>query len=948
MVASIRSSTAGMGTGTNNQFTLTLPEGIQAGDLLVFTFMVGHSGATTNDHTTKGWWRYNAQSVNTRQWAFYARIYNPSDDAIVYTLTMDAQAAGAWVAHAIRDHGVVNSTDIQISANWRRGDNGGSQARVIAPSITTPSDDRLVLAITGEASNALGARRTVSTSGFELVAERTEGPNANQSIEWITAWQKTMLSAGATGDLELAWGTEAAPVVSLNGVGAQISIPSASIPEPELPEVGCIGSRVPTSVTHNSITMGVDRLQGGVVKVAAKLGATEVARQTVTIDTDSGWGSTTFNGLQPNAHYGFAFYVDDVLQTDTEALIQTHPTPGTPTSFKFIAGSCQFTGSNHPVWDRIREEGARQLGHMGDLHYGDATTLPAWRTAVESSFTAPRFRAMLGLLPMTWSWDNHDRIITNPTGAGTGLNLGETDPATNTEWRKLAGSAGWSSSDTAGRTWVIGRVRFIQTDQWTVRDDGDGDPAPRTFLGAAQKQWFKDTLDAANEPFVVWLCQWTGQNHANGRWNSFPEETTELENFINARPALKSRMVMIGGDSHSLQVTDGSRTLAQGQRFAGIPNYNISGFNRTSDSGQGGAGWLYDAPLRAVGQPEADWGGYSRMTFTDDGTSLTLLWEGVRVDKDGVTDIMASQTLVQEPDEIPTLHSGEGWVHADVVPVAVTGAPNYGDGEFEATVEATVDVSAPLSGSGGLSADTEAVVEVTAPFTGSGTLTAVLAVEQVAIIEATFTGTGSATADTSGVLSADVEAPFSGSGSLTASTSAELLATVSALFDGSGSLTVGLVTDQSAEIEAPLVGQGVLTAEVSAELIASVAANFTGQGQISISASTEQVIDAPFSGSGDASAVVSADDFAVVEAQFSGAGTLAAPVEIHIEISAPFASEGNMSMGLASLQDVLAEFTGSGALSAVAWAQTTEGTQVYLAGKLVVLSLGGETVTLSL
>lgn len=1195
MVASIRATATYRGSSGTSTFTVPIPEGTVAGDLILFPFLAGASTAATTDSAAKGWWRYGATSVNTRSWAIYARIYNPSDPASVYTLTLGSQAAPVIIVHAIMGHAVAAEGDLQIGPNWLRGDNGGSSGRVVAPSITTPGADRLVLAFTGEASNALGSYSVTTQNSFTKVTEYTEGPTSGQAIEWVTSWQKTLSAAGASGDLEINYASSP----SLNGVGAQVSIPSSTgggggtpkapavakfgtllsgagvpqsgtltvIPEgttvagdlvvvvcsvadtasgsysisggggswttvlasaslgtgklfvfskpyvagdttytltrsgsdayrivpvtihgwdgsspivgalgtraasggafattaPSIstavantlalyiamertsandnvptvdngfttaydahtvsgdylqavyvaskviaspgavgattatftnshasnsgailmgfapsgdvstptPATGCIGSRVPTSVSHNSITMGVDRLQGTVVKVAAKLGATEVARQTVTIDPDSGWGSTTFTGLQPNSHYGFAFYVDDVLQTDTEALIQTHPTPGTPTSFKFITGSCQFTGSNHPVWDRIREENARQIGHMGDLHYGDATTLSAWRSAVESSFTAPRFRAMLGLLPMTWTWDNHDRIITNPTGTGTGLNLGETDPATNTEWRKLAGSAGWSSSDTAGRTWVIGRVRFIQTDQWTVRDDGDGDPAPRTFLGPTQKQWFKDTLDAATEPFVVWLCQWTGQNHANGRWNSFPEETTELENFINARPDLKSRMVMIGGDSHSLQVTDGSRTAAQGQRFPGIPNYNISGFNRSSDAGQGGAGWLYDVPLRTSAQPEADWGGYSRMTFTDDGTSLTLLWEGVRVDKDGVTDVMASQTLVQEPDEVPATLSGEGWLSAEVTPVPATDTAIYGEGEFEATVDVTVVADAPHSGSGALAAATEAVVEAPASFSGSGTLTAVLAFEEIAIITAPFTGSGSVSVAAEGVIVGETDAVFSGSGSLEATTDAEVIASVSptftgtgslttdvtpalnvevvanftgdsalsadtatelaaeiqALFAGSGSLTAGVVTDQSADVSIPFSGSGELTMLTEVELVATVEASFGGPGGLTLSAATEQVLEALFSGTGSNSTVVAADDVAVVQATFSGSGSLTGQAEIHVEIPA--------------------DFSGSGAFSAVAWALTPDGSQVYLSGKLVVLSLGGQTITIS-
>ena len=101
---------------------------------------------------------------------------------------------------------------------------------------------------------------------------------------------------------------------------------------------------------------------------------------------------------------------------------------------------------------------------------------------------------------------------------------------------------------------------------------------------------------------------------------------------------------MIGGDSHSLQADNGSRPgNAGGYRFPGIPNLNISGLNRSSDSGDGSLNWsIANAPLRTSAQLEADWGGYSRMSFTDNGASIDFFWEGVRVDKNGVEDVMAT------------------------------------------------------------------------------------------------------------------------------------------------------------------------------------------------------------------------------------------------------------------------------------------------------------------
>lgn len=601
------------------------------GDLVIVLCSVADTASSSYSMSggTGGWTTVLASSpTGTAKTFIFSKPFASGDST--YTLTRTGSDAYRVVPLTV--HGWDSAIAPIVGAY---GPRGASSANTTAPSITTTVADSVVLYLAMERSAANDNAPTIN-NGFSTVFDaHTVGGDNLQAVYVASKSVATPGAVGATTATFTNSNTNSGAI--LLGIAPGVSAP---------PTTGQIGARVATSVTHDTVTMGVDRIGGTVVEIAVKAGTTELARLTPSIDGSSGWGHATFTGLAPDTAYGFDFYVDGALQTDTAASIRTHPTLGTPTNFTFVAGSCQFTGSNHPVWDRIREENARGLAHMGDLHYDDATTATAWRAGVEASLTAARLRALLGTTPMTWTWDNHDRIMTNPAGGGTAVNLGETDPVTNTEWRRLAGTTGWASSDTAGRSWVIGRVRFIQTDQWTMRDDADGDPSPRTFMGAAQKQWFKDTLDAATEPVIVWLCQWTGQNHANGRWDSFPEETTELESFINARPGVKSRLVMIGGDSHSLQVTDGSRTLAQGQRFAGIRNYNISGFNRSSDTGSGSTGWLVDQPLRTSAQPEADWGGYSRITVDDDGAELTFLWEGVRVGPDGTTDVMASQTII--------------------------------------------------------------------------------------------------------------------------------------------------------------------------------------------------------------------------------------------------------------------------------------------------------------
>ena len=632
----------GAGTAARN-VTLQYPaDGVLVDDVLMAVFVL-LDDASASVATPSGWTlrKYSTNFGTARMYVFTKRkLTGESQTSQVFSVTGSASSlAQLYRFRNVTDQGMI------IGANWFRS-GSGETVRNRALSVTTVDEYSVVLAISSDRTNSdepAGFANAID-NGMTLIDTIGSGVSTwnNNSANSLVVAYKEIDTPAASGDTLIPYPNAQAS----NGYAFHLVLKREGGTVTPAPSTGQIGAHISAAPSHNSLTIGLDKLGGTAVEVKLYSGATLLDTKTATNDGTSGWGNVVFTGLTQNTTYGVKFVVDGVEQTDASLSVKTLPTPGAALNYTMVTGSCQFTGSNHPVWDVIRGLNPRVLAHMGDLHNGDATDVAAWRTAVESSLTASKMKQLLEQTPLIWTWDNHDRVITNPTGTGTGLNLGETDQVTNTEARKLFGSSGWSSSDTFGRTYVIGRVRYIQTDQWTVRDDGDGDPAPRTFLGATQKQWFKDTLAAATEPVIVWLCQWTGQNHANGRWNSFPEETTELENWINQRPGIKRRMVMIGGDSHSLQVTDGTRTPAQGQRFAGIPNYNISGFNRSSDAGQGGAGWLVDVPLRTSAQLEADWGGFSQVDITDDGTTLTFKWTAVRVNAAGVTDVMDTRTLV--------------------------------------------------------------------------------------------------------------------------------------------------------------------------------------------------------------------------------------------------------------------------------------------------------------
>jgi hypothetical protein len=248
---------------------------------------------------------------------------------------------------------------------------------------------------------------------------------------------------------------------------------------------------------------------------------------------------------------------------------------------------------------------------MGDIHYADATTEAAWITAMEASFGAAKFANLLKNGWMKWAFDNHD------WGGNSSNRLSPAKDFVPQGVRRLNGDFDHASA--VYSTWVVGRVRYVQTEHWSQRDDmTDAESSAKTFMGAQQKQWWKDTLTAATEPIIVWCCAWPLDNIANGRWASYSTETAELVAWLNARPNIKSKLICVGGDSHDVKLDSGTRT---GNIMTGVPSLNASPFNQDS-LGFDTTGWdtaYYDPPDGS--------GVYGVITVTDNTTSIDFKFE---------------------------------------------------------------------------------------------------------------------------------------------------------------------------------------------------------------------------------------------------------------------------------------------------------------------------------
>lgn len=614
MVAPTR---VGWTSGTNaggSTVALSNPAGAQAGDRI--TAFLSATGAAATITNLQGWTLLSTLTFNTRRWHILERDYAAS----YAPLTLSTGEGELWATIATRATSGYILGATSLGATWRRVDNGGSINTTQAPSMTAPVD-ALAIAFFSETSTAaeVEAGTTLAGSGWaKWFWSKAAAGDANP-VNYVAYAEP---SAGATGVATTTWLNN-----SNNGAGVQLVIPqTATGPAPtgNLDTVGVFQHSAST------LTVGARLLTSGSVDAVLKLAGAEADRKTFTFT--SGLGNVIFTGLTQGAAYAVAFELGGVVQTDVAAAGRTLRTGAA--SFVAVTGSCMFTGSTHPVFDQIMADNPDFWTIQGDIHYEDSTTQAGWWAGMSASLNA--LRSLPRKLATRWTPDNHDTIRTTPLGGGA--------PDLPAAWKQVAGSTGWASSDSVGQAWQNGRVLFIQADLRSARDNYQTDAAPLKMLGTAQKTWFKNLLTAAEtDPsvaMVVWFDNWIGLQQGSGRWGSYPDEYAELNMHIQSLAKVKTRLVLIGGDSHNLWADSGARSWPE-SAFPGIPSLNMSGYNRASPAETFYVPDIANDTLIASGV-EADWGGYSRMTVTDTGSSLTFLWEAVRVNAAGAADVMAS------------------------------------------------------------------------------------------------------------------------------------------------------------------------------------------------------------------------------------------------------------------------------------------------------------------
>lgn len=603
-------------TGTVN-VPVTNPSGAASGDKMLL--VVTASAIAASITTLSGWTLLLDATYNARRTFVLTRDYASSYPNIVLSTT--ATAGSAIMAFRAADGYTLTAPT--IGTKWDRPANGGSQVTTTMLSMTG-ADDGITVGITAETSTGEETEPGVTFAGTGWSKWFYGDTDATVPVAVVYWVGYRDLDGGASNNVVSTW-----PNASTNSVGVQVTFGQTGGPT----DTGNIDTVGTYGQGSSHLIVGA-RVIGTPDKVEMTLGTGGLPASTMEVSVTDGKVSAYWFGLNPDQEYEFGFIVDDVVQTDANAVARTLTTE--PASFTAVAGSCLFTGSTHPVFDRIMDHDPAFVSIQGDIHYQDATTESGWWAGMVSSLNA--MRGLPRKVAVRWTPDNHDTIRTTPLGGGA--------PALPPAWKEIANADPflWASEDTVGQAWRHGRVLFVQPDMRSARDNYATDPAPLKLFGDDQKAWITDLFESANtDPtisVVVWFSSWIGLQQGSGRFGSYPDDYTWMSDLIDANPRVKSRLIMVAGDTHNVWADSGARTWPEAA-FPGVPSLNASGFNRASPAETFFVPDIANETIMTSGV-EADWGAYSLLTFNEVPGALEVVWEAKRVNAAGVEDGLGS------------------------------------------------------------------------------------------------------------------------------------------------------------------------------------------------------------------------------------------------------------------------------------------------------------------
>lgn len=591
---------------------LPYPAGVTAGELLIAH--ITHSAATAPNTNPGGWTLITAQANDSGSGAGTAMWYKWATGSESGSVTFVTSATAGRVTGIMeRWAGVDPTTPLDAPGV---GASAGVQLGFTSPSISTTTTGALVLH-----QVALNAS---STSDINTPAGLTKISSSTTIGRRTSVFTEPMPTAGATGTQDwtqtsattLQWTTITTALRAAGGGGGTPpsggggGAPAGTSPTLIQRAVGIPATNTDTTAHVNTKTSGAVSVR---LRVALDAGMSIGVLNGPAVTPGSvGQARVTISGLTPSTRYYYRIMMTNSVGgefADTAAIGRLKTAPGGPASFSFCFGSCN-SGYSTSASQAIANRGDDLFFNLGDAYYADGsgTGLSNFRSKIDQWYTT---QAMLA------STINMHHLPSDHDGMNNNVNAGN-DPTAWTNWN-IARSE--SSPNPANYyTFVWGRVRFIMLDDRSYASSPSAtDNSSKTYLGATQKQWLKDTINASAEeviiigqsgPFV------TSASAGGDTWDGFITERNELASFF-AASSHAGKIVMLGGDMHALAANDGSSSPG------GVVMLQAAPFSQTS-SVKGGP--YTQGPYQSSSA-------YGRVTINDSGgTTIQVVFKGYTTD----------------------------------------------------------------------------------------------------------------------------------------------------------------------------------------------------------------------------------------------------------------------------------------------------------------------------
>ncbi len=345
--------------------------------------------------------------------------------------------------------------------------------------------------------------------------------------------------------------------------------------------------------------------------------------------------SFRLSGLNPDTQYYFAVRQGETVYDAPDQKGQFRTFAENPQTFSFVFGACARTGSNHIVFEKIRQRQPLFFMNIGDLHYENigANDPDRFRKAYDRVFSAPRQNALYRNIPLAYVWDDHDFGPNNSHRHAPGR---EASRATYREYIPHYPLAFDQTDAPIDQAFTVGRVRFILSDLRSERDPEKVKDGPdKRMMNEEQLAWFKaqilEAKAAGQAIFWVSSVPWINKPGLTGdNWGGFRRQRGEIANFFAENQI--DNLTILCGDAHMLAADDGTNA-----NYSSDPNAPPIRVLHSAALDRGGStkGGPYSHGTFPNSKTEGLHGQYAVVTVTDLGDELQIDFAGYRVGQTG-------------------------------------------------------------------------------------------------------------------------------------------------------------------------------------------------------------------------------------------------------------------------------------------------------------------------